>query len=877
MNKVYNRINWENYPSDATPLNEQNLNKIDVGLDMVDNRVINIDTTKATKEEVSPLIKEVSFDEGNGIFTITRKDNTKFTIDTKLEKIAINFDYDPLTQQISLTLIDGTIQYIDLSALITEYEFLDTDTVSFFVDGSGKVSAIVKDGSIQEKHLRPNYLAEIKVESAKADAAATYASTYASTASSKASEALTSATNAANSATTATQKATAAATSATNAANFASTATTKANEAAASATNAGNSAASASNSATTATNKANSTATSARQAATSATNADTYAKKSQSYAVGGTGTRENEDIDNAKYYKEEAEKFAEQAESSAAGGLKYGGTIAFEDLPTENITTGIMYNITNSFTTDERFIEGYGKSYPAGTNVARTASEKWDCLSGNFLMNLNTDGSSTDIFLIDKTFANVYNNLDKYQKNTITYIGNGCSFPSVDDDNNIITPNISHDTFIGVDTRIRKGGTSGIVSVGGQCDIGSHHVTEIGYACRASGEYDVCVGSICRTALTNGDNINDSGRNVLIGSLIGHSDISVNEAPVNTRGTVGIGYRARPHANYNTAIGYEAQTGGRTNSVNHDGGNVAIGYNSRCNYSENGATRYDGQYSIALGSLSRVLNGQSSIAIGSYATVGTGGTQVVDAIAIGSSAKVLDSQKSIAMGRESLVGGAGLTTTGNTAIGYKATAVGNSSTAIGSMASTSSSEPNTIRLGSSVISSLKSSVALTVTSDIRDKTDINPIRSGKACEFISKLQPFTYVANRRLDYANEELTEEEEEIYMKYGHKPYDKEAHERGDKKGERRRAGLSAQQTIEAMIKTFGSADVANIVDDNFHDLDPESIPEGVENQFTMAYQNLIPYLIASQQELISRFNKIEKENKELHEQIKMSENRT
>lgn len=168
MNKAYNRINWENYPSMDTPLNEQNLNRMDGSLDEIDNRVITLDTTKATKEEVSPLIKEISFNESNGVFTITRKNGSKFTIDTKLEKIAINFGYDPVTQRISLTLIDGTIQYIDLSALITQYEFMDTDTVSFFIDENGKISAIVKEGSIQEKHLRPNYLAEIKVEAAKA-------------------------------------------------------------------------------------------------------------------------------------------------------------------------------------------------------------------------------------------------------------------------------------------------------------------------------------------------------------------------------------------------------------------------------------------------------------------------------------------------------------------------------------------------------------------------------------------------------------------------------------------------------------------------------------------------------------------------------------
>lgn len=168
MNKAYNRINWENYPSMGTPLNEQNLNQMDGSLDKIDNRVITLDTTKSTKEEVSPLIKEISFNESNGVFTITRKNGSKFTIDTKLEKIAINFGYDPVTQRISLALIDGTIQYIDLSALITQYEFMDTDTVSFFIDENGKISAIVKEGSIQEEHLRPNYLAEIKVEAAKA-------------------------------------------------------------------------------------------------------------------------------------------------------------------------------------------------------------------------------------------------------------------------------------------------------------------------------------------------------------------------------------------------------------------------------------------------------------------------------------------------------------------------------------------------------------------------------------------------------------------------------------------------------------------------------------------------------------------------------------
>lgn len=171
MNKVHSNVNWENYPSSETPINEQNLNKMDNSIDEIDNRVIVLDNTKANKTEVAQLIKDISFDENTGIFVITKKDGSAFTIDTKMEKIAINFSYDTELQQIILTLIDGTIERIDLSDFVTQYEFLDTDTISFYTDMGGNVSAIVKEGSIEEKHLQPNYLAEIKIESEKAQTA----------------------------------------------------------------------------------------------------------------------------------------------------------------------------------------------------------------------------------------------------------------------------------------------------------------------------------------------------------------------------------------------------------------------------------------------------------------------------------------------------------------------------------------------------------------------------------------------------------------------------------------------------------------------------------------------------------------------------------
>ena len=180
MNKAYNRINdgkgWKNYPSDETPLNEQNLNKQDIALDEIDNRVITLDNTKATKTEVSSLFSEVSYNEKTGIITFTRKNGAKVTIDTPMEKIALNIYYDPETEMLTLPLIDGTQMQVDLSRLITEYEFLDSDTIAFSVNSEGKVTAIIKEGSVEEKHLRPEYLSDIKIEESKAKESAVSAS-----------------------------------------------------------------------------------------------------------------------------------------------------------------------------------------------------------------------------------------------------------------------------------------------------------------------------------------------------------------------------------------------------------------------------------------------------------------------------------------------------------------------------------------------------------------------------------------------------------------------------------------------------------------------------------------------------------------------------
>ena len=221
MNKAHTPINWENKPSSNTPINESNLNKMDSTIGVIDDRVISLDVTKLDKSTANTMVKSISFDESTGVFTITLLNGSTTTIDTKLEKLAVNFSYDVETQQIVLELIDGTKQYIDISALITQYEFVDSQTIAWEVTADGKVKAKILDGSITENMLQPNYLAEIKVESGKAE---------------------------------------------------------------------------------------------------------TNAIKSQSYAVGGTASRQNEDIDNARYYYKQAKSISE----SFSGALKPMGTVTFE-------------------------------------------------------------------------------------------------------------------------------------------------------------------------------------------------------------------------------------------------------------------------------------------------------------------------------------------------------------------------------------------------------------------------------------------------------------------------------------------------------------------------------------------------------------------
>lgn len=178
--KCYSMIRWKNKSEGlTTPLGKTNLNKMDKAIDTIDNEVVSIaanveslDTTKADSDQLNNMVTDISFNDKNGVISITKYDGTVLNIDTAIEKIAVNFEYNAQTQQLIITLENGEKQYIDMSALITQYEFNGTDTIAFSIDNSGKVSASIKNGSITKVMLSSEVMAAITLSESNAAASA---------------------------------------------------------------------------------------------------------------------------------------------------------------------------------------------------------------------------------------------------------------------------------------------------------------------------------------------------------------------------------------------------------------------------------------------------------------------------------------------------------------------------------------------------------------------------------------------------------------------------------------------------------------------------------------------------------------------------------
>ncbi len=170
LNKVYTRINWEDYPSENTDLDAYHLNQMDSAIDALDNRIISQDVLKVNKSEINANIADWTMDETTGVITITKYNGEKIIFDLNIEKIPVGFSMSD-DGIITMTTEDGTQFTADIGSMIPVLTFEDSATIAVSVTGTGKnktYSFSIKTGSVTDAMLQPNYLADIRVESANA-------------------------------------------------------------------------------------------------------------------------------------------------------------------------------------------------------------------------------------------------------------------------------------------------------------------------------------------------------------------------------------------------------------------------------------------------------------------------------------------------------------------------------------------------------------------------------------------------------------------------------------------------------------------------------------------------------------------------------------
>lgn len=287
MQKIYSRINWENFPSEKTAVNESNLNRMDLGLDNLDDRVIALDASKFNTETANTLIKDWVIDEQTGVITITKLNGEKILFDLNIEKIPVNFTLSD-DGIITMTTDDGEQFTANIGAMIPVLTFEDSDTIAVSVSGTGvnkTYSFSIKAGSVTEDKLQPNFLADVKTEVAKAQA-------------------------------------------------------------------------------------------SKESAAESASAASGSATLAESYTHGGTGTREGEDTDNARYYMEQAKAVSavDIATTEKAGIVKPDG---------ETITVDEDGTLHGQSKVDEMTGATAEKDGTSGTVPAPTAGQEAHILNGD--------------------------------------------------------------------------------------------------------------------------------------------------------------------------------------------------------------------------------------------------------------------------------------------------------------------------------------------------------------------------------------------------------------------------------------------------------------------------------------------------------------
>jgi hypothetical protein len=107
---------------------------------------------------------------------------------------------------------------------------------------------------------------------------------------------------------------------------------------------------------------------------------------------------------------------------SLGDALEFRGSITFANIPATLTAamTGYVYNISDDFTTDSRFIEGIGKSFSAGTDIAVVNTGD----STTPVMKLNVMSAFVNTQAIYDEIENVADNLaDEFDATSAYVIG----------------------------------------------------------------------------------------------------------------------------------------------------------------------------------------------------------------------------------------------------------------------------------------------------------------------------------------------------------------------------------------------------------------------------------------------------------------------
>lgn len=109
------------------------------------------DTTLSNR--IKNAIVDIQHNGNTGVFTFTKENGSSFTLDTLLEKVVTNFTYNENTQSLELSLEDGTVKSIPMTAFIDDYTGIDGDIIEVDVSNDNKISAIIKNGTITNEKL----------------------------------------------------------------------------------------------------------------------------------------------------------------------------------------------------------------------------------------------------------------------------------------------------------------------------------------------------------------------------------------------------------------------------------------------------------------------------------------------------------------------------------------------------------------------------------------------------------------------------------------------------------------------------------------------------------------------------------------------------